>query len=100
MRDRGDFYKGGLDSDGLLLVWVREDGGKTLFPFQVKRLEEIFSTFSCHWSLVHPSSLVLDSLHVSGCMLICKQNAFGFPPSSLTDTLRSLERVPSPLRGS
>lgn len=35
-RDCGDLYKGDLDSDGLLLVWVRAGGGRMLLPFQVK----------------------------------------------------------------
>lgn len=83
-----------------LAAGVGERGWRQDSLFQVKWLEEIFSTFSCHWSLVHPSGLVLDSLHVSGCMLICKQNALGFTPSSLTDMWHSLEHVPLPPGGS
>ena len=60
-----------------------------------------FSAFSCHWSLVHPSGLVLDSSYIAGCMLIRKQKALGFTPSSLTDdVLCGLEHVSLPPRRS
>lgn len=49
-----------------------------------------FSASPRHWSLMHPSGLVLDSSYMPGCILICKQKALGLTPSFLTDVLSGL----------
>lgn len=76
--------------------WEWMEARCSLKPFQAEWLETISSVFSCHWSLVHPSGLVLDSLHMPGCMLLHKQKALGCTPSSLTDVLYGLKHVPLP----
>lgn len=59
--------------------------------------EVIESIFFCLLlPLVHPAGLVLDSPSMLGCMLMLKQKALGFSPSSLADVLCCLAHVPFP----
>lgn len=66
-RDRGDFHKGDLDSDGLLLVWVREDGGKTL-SFKWSDWKKFF--LPSHATGLWCIHLVLSWIHCM-CQVVC-----------------------------